>query len=339
MSDKFVICTDSHLANQPPINRIDDYNSSIIDKWEWVRDYCLRNKINKIICPGDLCHTHRTNDELIYRFVSLFADSHIDIYYLLGNHDIQGANTSFISKTNMGLLTKYSWFHLLDQPTLYEFSSCYLTGINYSVEKETASTFHWWEGQREKTTPEVVVNKEIILVTHAMITNETMMIKGEAKSVSVQDVDTSADILINGHYHIGHPDVVERTTLEKEFKVINPGSMARMNLAEAEASYGPRIAVLTMKKGKPSVCEFVDIPCKSIKEIFNRHKINSKKSVKVDKDKFIDSVRAMSKQNIMGDNFVQTLRDIIANPPKKIRKLIKPSVRKILEKKLEKHCG
>ena len=338
MSNKFVICTDSHLANQPPVNRIDKYNESIMDKWEWVRNYCIKKKINKIICPGDLCHTHRTSDELIYRFVDTFADSGINIYYLLGNHDIQGANTDFISKTNMGLLTKYRWFHLLDQHELYEFTNCYLTGINYSVEKETASAFHWWEGKRtcESIEPR---GKEVILVTHAMITNETMVIKGEAKSVSVQDVDTSADVLVNGHYHIGHPGVVERTVLEKTFKVINPGSMARMNLAEAEASYGPRIAVLTMRNGKESVCKFVDIPCKPLKEIFNRHKLKSKKSVKVDQDRFVDSVRALSKQNIMGDNFEQTLRDIITNPPKKIRKLIKPSVRKILKKKLEEHCG
>ena len=339
MSDKFVICTDSHLANQPPANRIDNYNESIIDKWEWVRDYCIKNKIDKIICPGDLCHTHRTNDELIYKFVSLFADSGINIYYLLGNHDIQGANTSFIYKTNMGLLAKYSWFHLLDCKDLYSFDTCYLTGINYSVEKETANAFHWWEGQRVKLDTPPELKAPVILVTHAMITNETMMIKGEAKSVSVHDVDTNADVLINGHYHIGHQKAVKRTTLEHDFMVINPGSMARMNLAEAEESYGPRIAVLTMRVGHNARYKFIDIPCKPIKEVFNRHKIHTKKSVKVDKDKFINSVRAMSQQNIMGDNFEQALRDIITNPPKKIRKLIKPSVRKILKKKLEEHCG
>ena len=340
--NSFVYFTDPHLANRPPEKRIDDYNKSILKKIQWVVNYAKKKKVNGIICGGDLCHTHKTNDELMYKFVEIMASSGLKFYYLYGNHDIQSGNVNYIEKTNMGLLSQYNWFYELDGKKLIEFSDCYLTGINYSHDKECASSFDWQEGKISKEPLSLAFgkksNKIMILVTHAMITNRQIMISGKVKSQDVNDITTNADILLNGHFHDGHPDVVHNSVLEHDFQIVNPSSLARMNLREAKEGYGPRIAYIKVDR-KGAKIKLVDVPCKPIKEIFDVKKQKIEKREKREKDKFIITLSKMNNKTIMGDNFEQALQDVLTKPPKKLRKKINKKTRNILLEKLEKHRG
>jgi DNA repair exonuclease SbcCD nuclease subunit len=335
--NSFVYCSDSHIANRPPEKRIDDYNKAIRAKWQWIINYAIRKKADGIICGGDLCHTHKTSDELLYRWVEMMRKSGLPFYYLYGNHDIQAGNVSYIEKTNMGLLSQHDWFHELDAEKLIEFSDCYLTGINYSHDKECAETFDWQEGN---LLPDVKRDKSkcMVLVTHAMITNKQILVGTKIRATDVKDIVTNADILLNGHFHDGHPEVVHSGALEHTYKICNPGSIARMNLKEARDGHGPRIAYITINR-RGSKIKLVDIPCAPIKKIFDTKKSKTEKREKRDKDKFIDTLSKMSGQTIMGDNFEQALKETLENPPKKLRKRINKRTRQILLEKLEECRG
>jgi len=334
--NKFIHCTDSHLANKQPEKRTDDFNHSILQKWQWIADYGMSQKVDGIICSGDLCHTHKTSDELIYQFAEIMRNSGLQFYYVYGNHDIQAGNVNYIEKTNMGLLSQHAWFHELDSEKLIEFEHCYLTGINYSHEKECAPCFDWQEG-RLKDLNRGDKSKTIVLAVHAMITNKGIMIGGKVKAVDVHDVITNADILLNGHFHDGHKSVVENIVLEHSFKVVNPGSIARMNLKEAKDGFGPRIAVLKIYKNRKSNIKLVDIPCKPLKDIFDLKKQAEQKATCKARDKFIETMSKMSGQAMMGDNFEESIKQVLENPPKKLKKKINKRVRQILLEKLEEH--
>lgn len=333
--DRFLFFTDIHLANNPPVKRIDNYNESILEKVAWVVQYAQKNKIRHVIC-SELFHTHKTSDELTLKFVDLVKDTGIQIYYLFGNHDIQAGNVNFIDKTNMGFLCRYPWFCQLDERALYEFQYTYLTGINYSKSVECQISYEWYDGNRKQPRGNMIIkcnNKKMILVTHAMITNKDIIVNGVRKSVCVKDVETNADLLLNGHFHDGHKEVVKSTVLEREQMVCNPGSIARMNLREATEGYGPRIA--DIKVNDKIRVKLVNVPCKPVNEIFDVKGIKQGKREVKDKNKFIKTLRKMGKEKIMGENFEEILQKTLDKPPKKIRKVVNKSTRRILLDKLE----
>ena len=224
------------MANRPPAKRLDDYNESILHKISQALDYGYYKGVDGIIFSGDLFHTHRTNDELTVKFVDIVDQYGIDFYYLYGNHDIQGGNVNFIDKTNMGLLSRYPWFKPLGD-NVYGFSKCLLTGINYSAKQEVDYQFYWPDAET------IIAKRKKILVTHAMITNEEINIKGERKSTYVKDVESDVDLLLNGHFHDGHKKVVKVTALERTTMIVNPGALARMNLREAVEGFWSKACI------------------------------------------------------------------------------------------------
>jgi len=286
-TDKFIFCTDSHLANNPPVNRVGDYNAELLAKWKCVVAKCNSLKVDGLICGGDLCHTYRTSDELYVRFVRIMNKLECPFYYLYGNHDIQAGNSNFINNTNMGMLAQFDWFNALDVKEPYEFRNTLLTGNNYTKAQETVE-FHGWDDSKVRDTPAIGSKKLTILVSHAMITNGTIMIKGSRKSIDVADVETDADVLLNGHYHIGHRTVVEREMLGRPYYIANPGSMARMNLAEAKETYGPRMLFIKVAPNKKVTFKFYNIPHKPYNEVFDVQAHHVKKAEADAKTQFAD---------------------------------------------------
>ena len=61
--EKLVYICDTHFANKPPLNRIDDYNDSIFNKLEYVLKYCKKNNINRLNHGGDLFHSYQINNQ------------------------------------------------------------------------------------------------------------------------------------------------------------------------------------------------------------------------------------------------------------------------------------
>lgn len=292
--DKFVFCTDSHLANNQPVGRIDDFNAAMMRKWKFVVKECNRRKVQGLICGGDLCHTYRTSDELYVRFVKIMSELECPFYYLYGNHDIQAGNANYIDNTNMGMLAQYHWFNPLDVKRPYEFNHTILTGTNYTRANEVKE-FYGWNDSQNRDIQAVGNEKLSILVTHAMITNGTLVIKGDKKSIDVEEVETDADVLLNGHYHVGHPRAVKNEALERTFYIANPGSMARMNLAEARDTYGPRMIVITVKPKKSVKFDFVEIPHKPYNEVFDVQAHHAKKAEMTARTNFasvLESVRS-----------------------------------------------
>jgi len=225
------------------------------------------------------------------------------------------------------LLEKYDWFHVLHGNPV-KFKNCVLAGIDYKTEQACNKT--WLFPQTDFK----IGNRKKILMVHPMVVNEpTLFIDGEFKQINVKEVDTTADVLLCGHYHFGFPNVIKGESLESRFNIVNPGSLARIDALQAKKTYGP--ALVHLKIGKKIKIETVQIPCKKRKKVFDLKAGKANKQEVVVKDNFIRTMKELSQTNVMGDNFIESLEKVLDNPPKKLRKIVNKKVIKLCRKKLE----
>lgn len=319
--------TDIHLANRPPANRQDDYNATIFGKLRWVAQECKRRKIRYLIIGGDLAHSYKPEDELIYRFVALMQKYELEVYYIYGNHDIQGGNTKYVNRTNFGLLSQHKWFHLLDNNPV-QLKGVVLAGYDYNAKKECEE--HWEFPKSE--------HKGIrILVVHAMIVAEkSILCDGMYKQINVESITTNADILLCGHYHLGFAKPVRLEMLNREALVVNPGSIARIDANQSQKTHGPRVAVITVSGGKYRV-ELVVIPHKPTEEVFDCTELESRKETKEDKNNFVLAMQDLMAGKVMGGCFADQLHSTLKDPPKELREAVTPPVIRLCLNKVRKY--
>jgi len=311
---EFCFVTDTHLAANQPANRIDNYNESVLQKIEFVCKYCNDNSVSTLVHGGDLLHSHHVKPDVLIAFADLMIKYNLDLYYVYGNHDVQGANFDFIDKTNLGLISRYPWFHELNE-RIEHFDDCVLSGYNYTVNrKETYFPFpdtgHTFAGRK------VLHTKKKILVLHANIydvANENPMI--EKIGVRNNEIETDADLVLCGHTHYGW---------EKGVKcdgtiIINPGSIARVKYDEHTNGFGPRL--VHIKVDKEIEYQFVQIP---VNPAFDETKYKVAKKVKERRSKFLDTFKELSYSNI---DVAPELTEFIEHPPNEVKEYMTPIIK------------
>ena len=325
--DKFVFITDPHIANKQPESRTDDYNQAVFKKLEYVFEFCVEKNVKNIILGGDLFHSYKVNPELAVTFVDLVQKYNLQIYYILGNHDIQGANRNYIDKTSLGLLSRYDWFHILND-TVYKFKNTIISGLDFTVEKSCESFYDFPHSDYEKS------KYYKILALHAMIVNEpSMIIAGKYRQINKHDIETDADLLLVGHYHHGFESIVRGEYFGHAFSMINPGSIARTDYRQAIEGCGPRLVYIRVFPHK-QIIKLLDIPCASKNRVFDIKKLKRVKKTKKELNQFIDALKTLSRINLFQDNLVKGLDDVLSNPPKKLRKFINKETKELCISKL-----
>ena len=97
--------------------------------------------------------------------------------------------------------------------------------------------------------------------------------------------------------------------------------------------FGPRLAYIEVDD--QIRVKFKKIDCKPVDEIFDVAANVEEKIAKVDKNKFVQTLSAMGKQKLMGENFEESLKEVLNNPPKELKKVVSKRVRNILTEKME----
>lgn len=326
--EKFIHFTDSHHTNNPPLNRIDNYNESIMKKVDYIVEYASAKKVDGIIHTGDLWDTYKPTIELFFAYFDRIRSLGIPYYYIYGNHDIQGANTDYTDKTIFGIFNRFpkQFICVANNPVNTKTSTIF--GYNYSVKDEC--NLHWQYPVKTK------LNK--ILLTHPMITREkSILIDGKYRQVNYKEVTTNADLMLCGHYHGGF-EAYQGKHKDKNFIISNPGSLSRLNLKEARESLGPRFSVITSSKNKINV-KYINIPSLSIDEIFDVEALNKKRKDKQDKSDFKSVLEQMSTSLVMGENFALSLKSVLKTPPKKLKKNVNKRTIEICNEAIDKYVN
>jgi len=322
--DKFVHITDVHLRNTPPANRIDDYNESIFKKLEFVFDFCKRKNVKNLLLTGDLADSHTLNCEVTGRLVRLIKKYGLKIYFIYGNHDMN-ANLVDVDKTAFGLLEEYNWFHVVkDNPI--QFNHTVLAGHSFTKSKAVQNT---WLFPSENS------GKVRILLAHPMITKDpSINIRGHYKQINVNEISTTANILLCGHNHVGWEKPVEVKELDVSSLVVNPGAISRRSITEATEGYGPRLTYIVVYKTGKFVVKFVKIPHLPIRKCFDVDTKIKKKFEEYDRENFISALSEVKKTGI-GGAFIDALKSTLTKPPKSLVKVVSQPVIDFCIKKLE----
>lgn len=241
---KVIFVGDVHLKGSSPISRKDNYPETILNKLRFIKDYALSIDCSTVIFLGDLFDTVSTSIQYFSYCLTLFkqfTDSNIDVYTIVGNHDIKYDSLDTLPVTPLGILVKSDAVKLLDSLTV---DDVFIKGCHF--------------------TEEPLANKQndlfSILLLHRFYEsgfNEIPITRDDVKTLNY-------DAYILGHDHRPYSTVkVEKEN--KDISVIRPGSLARNSSEHYNKLRKPRILVF---ETEDKSFTYVEVPSESGLDIF-----------------------------------------------------------------------
>lgn len=189
-----------------------DANSDMANKHTFVRDYCVKNNINKVIMTGDVTDT---NDEKKWTFKQYFLNKKellkykndgINIYSVAGNHDMFNGMEK-TDETVFGELVKEEVINYITKTNMnYNFEidgkqkDIIVFGVDYSKHKEVVEKGLARINEMDYNKGNIVK----IVVLHSHVTPAEIAATDftyEYLLKTYRDID----MFICGHYHGGFP--------------------------------------------------------------------------------------------------------------------------------------
>ena len=240
---KIIFVGDVHLKGSNPISRKDNYAEVILNKIKFIREYATSIDCSSIIFLGDIFDTVNTSLQYFSRCLSIFKEfavHGIDLYTIVGNHDLRYDSMDTLSVTPLGILIESGAIKLLDSLTI---DDVYIQGCHFP------------------DTPKNNNNVDLysILLLHRFYEsgfNEEPITKDNMISLGY-------DTYILGHDH--RPYTTIRIEDVKDIHVIRPGSLARNSSDSYNKIRKPRILVMDTETKE---FHYVEVPSESSKEIF-----------------------------------------------------------------------
>ena len=175
-----------------------------------------------IIHGGDMFDIPRVSPDFVGQLANIIRLSGVPWYVVPGNHDIYGHTVDTVSQTMLGLLSATDTVHLLTRKTPITFydnnehMSVSFQGQEYYADIDKGNP-------RDYEVDFDPSNAYHVLVAHSMLLDKPFGVGGVTHTL-IQDLKTTADVIMVGHYHPGYPVQTIGKTM-----VVNPGSMARVN--------------------------------------------------------------------------------------------------------------
>lgn len=242
---KIIFVGDVHLKGSTPISRKDNYSEVILRKLEWIKGYADSIDCKTVIFTGDIFDTVNTSLQYFSLCLSTFkqiSDSGINLYTIVGNHDIRYDSIDTLPVTPLGVLLKSEVIKLLED--LY-IEDIYIKGVHYTeLPSRNLSDTKYFS----------------IMVAHRFYEsgfNEEPISKHNL-------IDWCFDAYVLGHDH--RPYVtVELEENNKCIRLLRPGSLARNTSDQYNRLRKPRILVFdTLSK----YFYYEEVPSDSGLEIF-----------------------------------------------------------------------
>lgn len=271
---KAIACGDIHYRGTNPRARLDDFQEALNRKLFEIYDIAKQHKADVIIQTGDLFDSPGTALGTIAELGTILQLAPCPILTISGNHDIWAGNPGSKYRSPYGLLARLGLLWDLGEEQFeasYTKSSCtgtdgpfnlFITGHGFTVETDTEL------GRGQFMPPGDPANAPcsnpfFIHVVHSMLMDRSPGF--EMRHTLISQVETTAQIIISGHEHIGF-GIKRRESREDGVLFINPGALCRLSAHHEEIARQVQVALLTVhgnKKGGGAECEAELIPLKS----------------------------------------------------------------------------
>ena len=208
---KIACISDPHIRSVNPVNRIDNYQEAIFEKFNFILDYCDENKIECLVCSGDLFDTPRSSLSLVKAVVDSLKARKVKFLSVWGQHDVF-YHQKTLENTPIGILESADVLTVLnDKP--FKIQDTHIYGAS-------------WESEIPKIQDKTKTN---ILAIHKMVINEKLW-KDQTEFVTAGSLlkNNDFDLIISGDNH------QKFTQIYKGKKLVNCGSMMRNSVAQKD---------------------------------------------------------------------------------------------------------
>lgn len=275
--NKFMFIGDVHWRSKNPINRSGSYMEDMKLKWQSIFNIAKAEEVSYILCTGDVFDNPTMALSTIVAAYETFKSSPCEIVVVPGNHDIFGYNLESWESSSLYLL------HLLLPGVLnvvynpkegLDLNRIFATGQGYTnYLDEDGETGYTPLDSAKNQRPLDPIKVHIV---HSMLMDHEVPFKHTV----INDVVTTADIILSGHDHVGY-GVKHRAD---GVTFVNPGSIMRSSISEAGRE--PKVVLFdtdTFKQNKVDAFKVIKLPC--VKDVFN---VERYEELKNEKEALID---------------------------------------------------
>lgn len=305
---RFGVIFDVHVSDKPPATRKDNYKEAILRKLDFIISNSNTLKYDAILMVGDLFHkkipSHNSHS-LVSSLIKVFEKSKAPIYIIAGNHDILG-NITNLWQQPLAVLEQAGVLKILDngEPIVFEDEK----GLTISLNGHSFNAMLDKKDQIELYNLNHLEDSNCkISLFHQMILPDGM--KFFSDYVNFSDLlNVNADILIDGHYHVGFNPSVQMIQ-NKYF--INGGALSRGSSEQFNLEKEPSYVELTIEAGLDGTfslsSEDIVVPFEPSDKVFDTVAIKRKKETKELKD-FIQNLSEFETQSLSSQSPEGVLR-------------------------------
>lgn len=246
---------DLHGTSQNPVGRLDNVELTQIEKWREVCAIAHVNDASAILQPGDIFDSASVADTTKGRVGQMFRNAPCPVISIPGNHDLFGHNETTLPRTPYRLLSRLGCFKNVHRSFEAIGRNVFVTGHGYTTETDTPDGAHQFDPLTYEPRLPVGVGTITIHLVHSML-----MVKKpsyDMRHTLIDDVQTSADVIVCGHHHGGF-GIYKR----RDGKIfINPGALTRLSAHEHEINRQVQVALIHIYDDRHIECELVPLKC------------------------------------------------------------------------------
>ena len=248
---KFLFVVDPHIRGTNPVHRKGDLREDTKAKFAEIFTIAKDRKVDAIIYPGDILDSPEIALGVAFDFADVLSKSPVPQYTTIGNHDVYGYNTDSYYRTSLRLLERL----VPNFKVIYKPDDFVVYGEEVLISFEPYSSKMDINGYGYSPAGNIgCFPGTVIHVAHGMLLDHDPPFDRYTK---VQDVVTTADIVLTGHDHTGY-GVYERAD-GKMF--VNPGSLTRLAASQNEINRPIQVALITVDGFGKKEIELIPITC------------------------------------------------------------------------------
>lgn len=196
---KILVVNDPHIADHPPVGRIDDYASHILAKLDEIREMAIPMGVHAVVFTGDLYHqkrpsrvSHRLVNRLLVHFLGYPPG--ISRLTILGNHDLTSDGIAGVSHQPIWTLQEAQVLHIMLTPVVYD-GIC-LVPRHWDEERAADPDYYALTPQERR-----LAGQHTVVVAHGPLLPPGATPR-VYESLSVKDIDLDGiDAIVSGHCH------------------------------------------------------------------------------------------------------------------------------------------
>lgn len=261
-NDSIAFILDLHMDSTTPSSRIDDLQETLLDKMDDIREKCIERRVKHIFFAGDIFNriacTHASVNLLGESFLK-FKENGIQLYSILGNHDIVRNSLEAMEKSPIQTLFSFGVLsHISRDSKVFINSKVLISPFDYTEVVEPV--------------PDDYTHMFNVLLAHVFY-NASDLLADDKHNIREAEVDRLGyDLMVLGHDHQEYPTIkVNNTT------IVRCGAVLRGTAHNYNFTRKPKF-VVWKNLDNPSVdnLEYVEIRHRDYRDIASEYVINKK---------------------------------------------------------------